>query len=142
MLSAGRTCLAGAFAALRWDHLLYTGNSEIGAADGALASHTRSADCTGIISARHFQRQQDMLNEARICGARIVQLDRDGSADAVERRMPLCLVIDPDPALRIMREEIFGPYGQAKHRKIEHMFALRRLQLHIGRWLRPGSTAK
>jgi hypothetical protein len=30
------------------------------------------------------------------------------------------------------------PYGPKKHKKIEQMFALRRLQLRIGRWLRPG----
>jgi coniferyl-aldehyde dehydrogenase len=316
----GGVDLAKAFAALRWDHLLYTGNSEVGAAvaraaasnlvpvtlelggkcpaifaddsvnaahvtrllgvklvkngqmcisidhclvpraqmehfvrlaqagfDGPLRNYSRGADCTGIISARHYQRQWDMLDEARKSGARIVQLDQDGGADPATRRMPLFLVIDPDPGLRIMKEEIFGPilpiipydsldsalatvnrgerplglylytkdatlvdkvrretfsggyavnvcaaqgaipdlgfggvgrsgsgrhhgidgfhefsnprgmfvmgagtsfdafippYGPEKHKKIEQMFALRRLQLRIGRWLRPGGTLR
>jgi coniferyl-aldehyde dehydrogenase len=30
------------------------------------------------------------------------------------------------------------PYGPRKYRQIEQMFGLRRLQLRIGRWLRPG----
>jgi hypothetical protein len=30
------------------------------------------------------------------------------------------------------------PYGPEKHKKIEQLFALRRRQLRIGRWLRPG----
>ena len=308
--------LGKAFAALRWDHLLYTGNPEVGAmvaqaaaanlvpvtlelggkcpaifaADsvsaahitrllgvklvkngqmcisidyclvpraqldrfvqlaqasfsGALKDYSRGADCTGIISSRHYERQQQLLDEARSAGAHIVQLDQDGGADPATRRLPVSLVIDPDPSLRIMKEEIFGPilpvvpydslddtlaainrgerplglylyaqdaalvdkvrretfsggyavnvcaaqgavadmgfggvgrsgsgrhhgidgfrefsnprgmfvmgrgasfdafippYGPRKHRQIEQMFGLRRLQLRIGRWLRPG----
>src|SRR5258708_6333331 len=174
--------LGKAFTALRWDHLLYTGNPEVGAvvaqaaaanlvpvtlelggkcpaifaADGVSAAHitrllgvklvkngqmcisidhclvpraqldqfvqlaqasfsgalkdySRGADCTGIISVRHFQRQQQLLDEARNAGARIVQLDQGGGADAATRRLPVSLVIDPDPSLRMMKEEIFGP---------------------------------
>jgi coniferyl-aldehyde dehydrogenase len=316
----GGVDLAKAFAALRWDHLLYTGNPEVGAAvaqsaaanlvpvtlelggkcpaiftadsvnaahvarllgvklvkngqmcisidhclvpraqvehfvrlaqaafDGPLSNYSRGADCTGIISARHYQRQQEMLDEARNSGARIVQLDRNGGADPSSRRMPVFLAIDPDPSLRIMKEEIFGPilpiipydslddilqtvnlgerplglylytkdavlvdkvrretvsggyavnvcaaqgaipdlgfggigrsgsgrhhgidgfhefsnprsmfvmgvgtsfdafippYDPKKHRKITQMFALRRLQLRIGRWLRPGGATR
>jgi coniferyl-aldehyde dehydrogenase len=319
-VAKGGVDLAKAFAALRWDHLLYTGNPEVGAAvaqaaaanlvpvtlelggkcpaiftddsvnaahvtrllgvklvkngqmcisidhclvpraqvehfvrlaqasfDGPLRNYSRGADCTGIISTGHYRRQQDMLDEARNSGARIVQLDRDGGADPATRRLPVFLVIDPGPNLRIMKEEIFGPilpivpydslssalaainrgerplglylytedaalvdkvqretfsggyavnvcaaqgaipdlgfggigrsgsgrhhgidgfrefsnprgmfvmgfgtafdafippYGPEKHRKIEQLFALRRLQLRIGRWLRPGDTMR
>lgn len=174
--------LGKAFSALRWDHLLYTGNPEVGAAvaqaaaanlvpvtlelggkcpalftadsvnsthiarllgvklvkngqmcisidhcwvpraqldtfvqlaqasfSGPLRNYSRGTDCTGIISERHYQRQQQLLDEARSAGARIVQLDQGGAADAVTRRLPMSLVIDPDPSLRIMKEEIFGP---------------------------------
>jgi coniferyl-aldehyde dehydrogenase len=34
------------------------------------------------------------------------------------------------------------PYGPKKHKKIEQLFALRRLQLRIGRWLRPGGALR
>jgi coniferyl-aldehyde dehydrogenase len=174
--------LGKAFTALRWDHLLYTGNPEVGAAvaqaaaanlvpvtlelggkcpaiftedsvnathvsrllgvklikngqmcvsidhclvprakledfvqlaqasfTGELQDYSRGVDCTGIISARHYQRQQQLLEEAQHAGARIVQLDQGGVADAQTRRLPVSLVIDPSPELRIMREEIFGP---------------------------------
>ncbi|MBV9696798.1 MAG: aldehyde dehydrogenase family protein [Gammaproteobacteria bacterium] len=174
--------LGRAFAALRWDHLLFTGNVEVGrqvaqvaaanlvpvtlelggknpaifAGDAVTAEHvelalgvklvnngqmcvsvdhclvpraqldtfvslarayfgralhdySRTAHCPGIISPRHFERQLQLLEEARAAGARIVQLDDAGAVDAATRRMPLSLVIDPDPQLRLMREEIFGP---------------------------------
>lgn len=69
----------------------------------------RGVDCTGIISARHYERQRRLLDEARHAGAGIVQLDQGGAADTAARRLPMSLVIDPDPNLRIMKEEIFGP---------------------------------
>lgn len=174
--------LARAFTALRWDHLLFTGNPEVGrqvalAAAGnlvpltlelggknpvifapdavtpehvslalgvklvnggqmcvsmdhclvpraqlehfialarahferSLRDYSRSAHCTGIISPRHFERQLQLVEEARRAGARIIQLDAEGAVDPATRRLPLSLVIDPDPGLRLMQEEIFGP---------------------------------
>ena len=76
---------------------------------GALSDYSRSDSATGIISQRHFERQLALLDEARESGARIVQLDRNGGVDAGTRRLPLSLVVDPDPTLRLMQEEIFGP---------------------------------
>ncbi len=75
----------------------------------AAADYSRSADCTGIISLRHLDRIQDMLNEARDGQCRIVELEANGRTDRETRRMPISLVIDPAADLRIMREEIFGP---------------------------------
>ena len=71
--------------------------------------YAQSADCTGIISLRHLDRLAAMLEEARTCGTRIVPLEPEGRVDRLTRRMPISLVIDPAPELRIMREEIFGP---------------------------------
>ena len=75
----------------------------------AAADYSRSADCTGIISLRHLDRIQDMLQEARDRQCRIVELEANGRTDRETRRMPISLVIDPAPDLRVMREEIFGP---------------------------------
>jgi coniferyl-aldehyde dehydrogenase len=174
--------LARAFTALRWDHLLFTGNPEVGrqvalaaagnlvpvtlelggknpaifAPDAVTADHvslalgvklvnggqmcvsmdhcfvpraqleqfvalarahfertlrdySRTPHCTGIISPRHFDRQLQLIEEARRAGARIIQLDADGAVDGATRRLPVSVVIDPDPKLRLMQEEIFGP---------------------------------
>jgi coniferyl-aldehyde dehydrogenase len=73
------------------------------------SDYSRSADCTGIISPRHLDRLCEMLQEARDRGCEIVELERDGRVDRVTRRMPMSLVVDPAPDLRIMQEEIFGP---------------------------------
>ncbi|MGE4425696.1 MAG: aldehyde dehydrogenase family protein [Solirubrobacteraceae bacterium] len=71
--------------------------------------HSRTEDCTGIVSERHLARLEDLLDEARAAGARIVELEPGVRADPETRRMPLTLVVDPPAHLRICREEIFGP---------------------------------
>jgi coniferyl-aldehyde dehydrogenase len=73
------------------------------------SDYSRSTDCTGIISPRHLDRLCEMLQEARDRRCRIVDLERDGRVDRATRRMPMSLVVDPPPELRIMQEEIFGP---------------------------------
>ena len=72
-----------------------------------LAGFASSADCAGIITDRHLERIDAMIDEARDAGARVVQLG--GQADRSSRQLPLSLVVDPPPGLRIMEEEIFGP---------------------------------
>jgi coniferyl-aldehyde dehydrogenase len=74
-----------------------------------LPNYSRSEDCTGIISRRHFLRLQDLLQQARDAGSKVVELETDGMTDAASGRMPLVLVINPNEQLDLMKEEIFGP---------------------------------
>ena len=75
----------------------------------AAPDYAGGPDCTGVITARHLDRQEELLQEARDRQSRIVTLGPDAPADRATRRMPMRLVLDPDPELRIMKEEIFGP---------------------------------
>jgi acyl-CoA reductase-like NAD-dependent aldehyde dehydrogenase len=75
--------------------------------DEELPGYAASADCTGIITDRQRERVAAMLAEAEAAGARLVTLG--GPGDDATRRLPLTLVVDPPPGLRLMREEIFGP---------------------------------
>ncbi|MCU1642776.1 MAG: aldehyde dehydrogenase [Nocardia sp.] len=77
--------------------------------DGELSDYSGSDNATGIISERHFERQVALVEEARTSGAEVIQLDAKGGTDTGTRRLPVSLVIDPDPKLRMMQEEIFGP---------------------------------
>ena len=72
-----------------------------------LPGYASSGDCTGMITERHLERIESMLDEAREAGARVVTLGGDG--DRASRRLPLSLVVDPPTQLRIMQEDIFGP---------------------------------
>ena len=77
--------------------------------NGAAPDYARGSDCTGIISSRHLDRLQALLQEARDRHSTIVPLEADGAIDYETRRMPLSLVLDPPGDLRLMQEEIFGP---------------------------------
>ena len=75
----------------------------------AAPDYADGPDCTGVITTRHLDRLEELLQEARDRQSRIVTLGPDAPADRATRRMPMRLVLDPDPQLRIMQEEIFGP---------------------------------
>src|SRR3954467_12284412 len=82
---------------------------------GLAAAHARDAmpgfctseSCTGIITTRHRERIEKLLDEARERGADVRPLE--DAADADTRQLPLALVLDPPDDLALMREEIFGP---------------------------------
>jgi coniferyl-aldehyde dehydrogenase len=71
--------------------------------------YSRSHNCTGIVSLRHLDRLEGMLDEARQRQTRIVPLEDEGIVDRATRRMPISLVVDPALDLTVMKEEIFGP---------------------------------
>lgn len=110
LLSAGQTCIAP-------DYLLVPRGQAEAVALALAAAISRlypriqgNPDYTAIISPRHYARLQDMLAEARESGARVVTVAPDGEVvPPGSRRLPPTLVLQPGPATRLMREEIFGP---------------------------------
>ena len=76
----------------------------------AAPDYADGPDCAGIVTPRHLDRLEGLLEEARERQARIVTLGgADGPVDRTTRRMPISLVLDPPADLRLMQEEIFGP---------------------------------
>jgi coniferyl-aldehyde dehydrogenase len=73
-----------------------------------MPGHCGSDGATGIITARHRDRLEQLVAEARDAGADVRQLE-DASADGGRRALPLTLVLDPPEEIGLMREEIFGP---------------------------------
>src|SRR5205085_6914702 len=73
----------------------------------AMPGFCTSESCTGIITTRHRERIERLLDEARERGADVRPLEDapDGGADT--RQLPLSLVLDPPDDLAIMQEEIF-----------------------------------
>src|SRR3954469_11356866 len=76
--------------------------------DEAMPDHCTTQSCTGIISDRHLERIESLLEDARARGCDVRTLDQ-GEADPATRRLPRSLVGDPPDDLAIMQEEIFGP---------------------------------
>lgn len=66
-----------------------------------------AAHCCGIISQRHVNRLQSLLEEARDAGAKVIQIGSDIKEGT--RDMPFYIVVDPPNDIGLMQEEIFGP---------------------------------
>ncbi len=70
---------------------------------------TQSADCTAIISGRHFDRLQALLADAVAKGGQAVVVEAGAQANPQTRQMPLTVVTGVRAGMRIADEEIFGP---------------------------------
>jgi coniferyl-aldehyde dehydrogenase len=75
----------------------------------SMPGYCESESCTGIISARHLERIEGLLQEARERGCDVRTLEQAGAVDPDLRQLPISLVIDPPDDLAVMQEEIFGP---------------------------------
>ena len=74
-----------------------------------MPGYCASDSCTGIITDRHLDRIEKLLDEARDAGADVRPLEAAGDVDPDARQLPISLVIDPPEELGLMQEEIFGP---------------------------------
>lgn len=110
LLNAGQTCIAP-------DYLLVPRGQAEAVAQMLQLAIARfypklrdNPNYTAIISDRHRQRLQAMLDDARAQGARTVVVNPAGEAfEAGTRKLPPVLVLDTTPAMQLMREEVFGP---------------------------------
>jgi coniferyl-aldehyde dehydrogenase len=75
----------------------------------SMPGYCDSSSCTGIISSRHLERIEGLLEDARARGCDVRPLEEAGDSDPGTRRLPISLVIDPPEDLALMQEEIFGP---------------------------------
>ena len=75
----------------------------------SMPGYCESGSCTGIISSRHLERIQGLLEDARARGCDVRPLEEAGDFDPAARQLPISLVIDPPGDLALMQEEIFGP---------------------------------
>jgi coniferyl-aldehyde dehydrogenase len=75
----------------------------------SMPSYCESSSCTGIVSSRHLERIQRLLEDARASGCDVRTLEEASDPDPSTRQLPISLVIDPPEDLALMQEEIFGP---------------------------------
>jgi coniferyl-aldehyde dehydrogenase len=75
----------------------------------SMPGYCTSESCTGIVSSRHLQRIEGLLDEAQARGCDVRPLEDADAVDAAARQLPISLVIDPPDDLALMQEEVFGP---------------------------------
>jgi coniferyl-aldehyde dehydrogenase len=64
---------------------------------------------TGMITTRHLERIQRLIEDARARGCDVRALEDSEEVDPDRRQLPMSLVLDPPDDLALMQEEIFGP---------------------------------
>ncbi len=109
LIKNGQMCIAVDYVLVARDELAAFVSGATEHVRATTPDYSRSPDCTGIVSSRHLDRLTGLLAEAHAAGATLVQPEAGGTVDKDTRRMPLTLVVDPPPGLRMMSEEIFGP---------------------------------
>jgi len=105
--SGGQVCVSP-------DYVLAPEGREAEVADAVMAAWRRfypegtaSSDLSAIVSDRHLERLRGLVAEAEAAGARVMRLEE--THDPALRKFPPTVILSPDPGLRVMKEEIFGP---------------------------------
>lgn len=110
LFNAGQTCIAPDYAlvpgALR-DRFVQAFKQ---ASQQMYPTLEHNPDYTSIVNARHYDRLNALVEDARSLGARILEINPDAqSASVATRKMRPALLLDVTASMRIMQEEIFGP---------------------------------
>ncbi len=110
LLNAGQTCVAPDYVLMPQNKINAFSEAVLKQAEKMYPTFSGNDDYTSIIADAHYARLQDLLEDAENKGAKIqVAGDDDKQQLAKERRVPLTVVTDTTPDMKIMQEEIFGP---------------------------------
>ncbi len=110
LLNAGQTCVAPDYVLMPSAKIDAFSEAMITQAEKFYPKVAGNEQYTSIIADNHYARLQGLLEDAENKGAKIRTAgDDDKQQLAKERRIPLTIVTDTTPDMKIMQEEIFGP---------------------------------
>ena len=105
LLNAGQTCVAPDYVLMPQAKINSFADAMIKQAETFYPTVAGNDDYTAIIADGHYARLQDLLEDAENKGAKIRTAgDDDKQQLAKERRVPLTVVTDTTPDMRIMQE--------------------------------------
>ncbi len=110
LLNAGQTCVAPDYVLMPQHGIEAFSEALIAKAEEFYPAFAGNPDYTSIIASSHYARLQSLLEDAKNKGATLRTAGNDNAQVlAQERRIPLTVVTNCTPDMRIMQEEIFGP---------------------------------
>lgn len=110
LLNAGQTCVAPDYLLMPKSQVSDFASAMISQAETFYPEFAGNKDYTSIIADSHYARLQNLLEDAENKGAKIRVAGNDDKQQlAKERRIPLTIVTETTPDMKIMQEEIFGP---------------------------------
>lgn len=108
LLNAGQTCVAPDYVLAPRARVAELSGAILAAMRKLYPSLASNPDYTSIVSTRHYERLQRLLDEAQSQGATL-QRAHDEKLDPAARKLAPTLVLDSRPDMGVMREELFGP---------------------------------
>jgi coniferyl-aldehyde dehydrogenase len=110
LLNAGQTCVAPDYVLMPENRIDAFSDALIKKAEEFYPTFAGNEDYTSIVADSHYARLQTLLEDAENKGATLRTAgDDDKQQLAKERRVPLTVVTNTTPDMKIMQEEIFGP---------------------------------
>ncbi len=111
MMNAGQICLAPDYMYVPEDK---QDEAVAGVTNGATAMFPtllENDDYASIVSDRHFERLQGLVEDARDKGAEVIEVNpgNEDFANANQRKMPLTILKNVTDEMEAMQDEIFGP---------------------------------
>ena len=111
MMNAGQICLSPDYMLVPED---MQDKAVAGVSNGVAGMYPtllKNDDYASIVSDRHFERLQGLVEDAREKGANVIEVN-PGNEDfggANQRKMPLNIITNVTDDMKVMQEEIFGP---------------------------------
>jgi coniferyl-aldehyde dehydrogenase len=110
LANAGQSCIAPDYLLLREPAVEPFIEAYRKAVARLYPSGSASADYTSIINDRHYSRLRSLLDDARVKGARVIEIEPvSEQAKAGSRLLRPAVVLNVQDDMRIMQEEVFGP---------------------------------
>jgi coniferyl-aldehyde dehydrogenase len=110
LLNAGQTCIAPDYALVPTDAVEDFAGRLRRSITAMVGTDPGNADYSSIISERHYARLENMVADAALRRARIMQPAKPGDpAWKSRRKFPPTILVGATPDMIVMQQEIFGP---------------------------------
>lgn len=106
-MNAGQTCIAPDYVLAPQGKARAVAESTIARVEKAYPDWATDEDYTAVVSDKHYERLNAMIEEARNAGAEILQAQ--GGEPGNARKIAPTIVLNPPEDSKLMQEEIFGP---------------------------------
>lgn len=108
--NAGQTCIAPDYVLVQEGQVDAFAQAVISQIASFYPRLSGNADYTSIVSERHVQRLDKLVNDAERRGAKVLRVDPDrGARSEKERKFPPTVLTNVTDEMAVMQEEIFGP---------------------------------
>ena len=119
-LNVGQVCISPDYAFVHESQIDTFVSAATAHIEKMFPSMLNNDDYSSVINARHYQRLQSYIDDAREKGGDVRQINpanEDFSQQTSTHKIPMTLVINPSDDMKVMQDEIFGPIISIKSYK-------------------------